>query len=75
MGRDDDAKTIGGWQHWLDTVVGWLREGRSPTVFVHTPDNAHALTLARRFHDEVRARLPEVEPLPEPLPTGPLTLF
>nr|WP_200834389.1 DUF72 domain-containing protein [Amycolatopsis alkalitolerans] len=71
IGRDDDARTVEGWHHWLDTVVGWLREGRSPTVFVHTPDNAHALVLARRFHDEVRARLPQLEPLP----TGPLTLW
>ena len=45
----------------------WLREGRSPTVFVHTPDNADAPALARRFHDEVRARVPELEALPEPI--------
>ncbi|GAA5158383.1 DUF72 domain-containing protein [Amycolatopsis dongchuanensis] len=75
IGRDDDAETVAGWGYWVDTVVGWLREGRSPTVFVHTPDNAHALTLARRFHEEVRARVPEVEPLPEPQPTEPPTLF
>ncbi|UIJ64159.1 DUF72 domain-containing protein [Amycolatopsis acidiphila] len=75
LGRDDDARTVEGWAHWLDTVVGWLREGRSPTIFVHTPDNARALDLARRFHEQVRARLPGVEPLPEPTPTGPLTLF
>ena len=31
--------------------------------------------LARQFHQEVRSRLPEVEPLPEPAPTGPPTLF
>lgn len=75
IGRDDLARTVEGWQPWLDVVVDWLREGRSPTVFVHTPDNAEALALARRFHDAVRARLPEVEPLPEPLPTEPLALF
>ncbi|MFV2114802.1 DUF72 domain-containing protein [Micromonospora sp. LOL_025] len=77
LGRDDPARTVEGWQPWLDVVTGWLREGRSPTVFVHTPDNADAPELARRFHDEVRARLPEVEPLPEPEPepVGPSTLF
>jgi hypothetical protein len=56
-------------------VAGWLHEGRSPTVFIHTPDNVDALELARRFHDDVRARVPEVEPLSEPIPTGPPTLF
>ncbi|MEV7013009.1 DUF72 domain-containing protein [Streptosporangium sp. NPDC051022] len=75
LGRDSEERTVEGWRYWVDTVTGWLREGRSPTVFVHTPDNADALMLARRFHEEVRARLPEVEPLPEPEPTEPLTLF
>ncbi|POM23778.1 hypothetical protein BTM25_24000 [Actinomadura rubteroloni] len=75
LGRDDTARTVEGWQVWVETVAGWLREGRSPTVFVHTPDNAEALPLARRFHDEVRARVPDLEPLPEPVPAEPPTLF
>lgn len=75
IGRDDMARTAGGWQDWAGTVAGWLREGRSPTVFIHTPDNVDALVLARRFHDDVRARVPELEALPEPVPDGPLTLF
>ena len=57
------------------TVTGWLAEGRSPTVFVHTPDNADALALARRFHQDVRARVPGLEPLPDPEPTEEPTLF
>ena len=68
IGRDDAARTVAGWQHWLDAVADWLREGRSPTVFIHTPNNVGALELARRFHDDVRARVPEVEPLSEPIP-------
>ena len=75
IGRDDVARTVAGWQPWLDVVAGWLREGRSPTVFIHTPDNVGALELARRFHHEVRAGVPEIEPLPEPIPAGPPTLF
>ncbi|WP_202421326.1 DUF72 domain-containing protein [Actinomadura rayongensis] len=75
LGRDDTARTVEGWQVWVETVAGWLREGRSPTVFVHTPDNAEAPPLARRFHDEVRARVPGLEPLPEPVPAEPPTLF
>jgi uncharacterized protein YecE (DUF72 family) len=75
LGRDDAARTVAGWQYWLDVVAGWLREGRSPNVFIHTPDNVDALELARLFHDDVRARVPEVEPLPEPVPAGPATLF
>jgi uncharacterized protein YecE (DUF72 family) len=75
IGRDDAVRTAEGWQHWLGPVAEWLREGRSPTVFIHTPDNVDALALARQFHDEVRARLPELDALAEPAPAGPLTLF
>ncbi|MER7457648.1 DUF72 domain-containing protein [Micromonospora sp. NPDC126480] len=75
LGRDDSTRTVEGWQRWVGIVAGWLRSGRSPTVFIHTPDNADAPALARRFHDEVRERVPELEPLPEPAPLGPLTLF
>jgi uncharacterized protein YecE (DUF72 family) len=75
IGRDDVARTAAGWQPWLEVVAGWLREGRSPSVFIHTPDNVDALGLARRFHDEVRTRVPELDPLPEPMPLGPPTLF
>jgi uncharacterized protein YecE (DUF72 family) len=75
IGRDDLRPDAESWNHWTGTVADWLREGRSPTVFVHTPDNNEALTLARRFHDEVRALVPDLDPLPEPLPTGPPTLF
>jgi uncharacterized protein YecE (DUF72 family) len=72
LGRDAEAETVAGWQHWVGVVERWLREGRSPTVFLHTPDNADAPALARRFHAEVRARVPELPPLTEP---EPLTLF
>jgi len=75
IGRDDVTRTVAGWQPWLGTVAAWLREGRSPTVFIHTPDNVVALELARRFYDDVRALVPELEPLLEPVPAGPPTLF
>jgi uncharacterized protein YecE (DUF72 family) len=75
LGRDDPDATVAGWQPWLATVAGWLREGRSPTVFIHTPDNADALDLARRFHADVRALVPGLDPLPEPGPAGQPTLF
>jgi uncharacterized protein YecE (DUF72 family) len=75
LGRDATTPTIEGWRRWVDVTAGWLREGRSPTMFIHTPDNADALTLARRFHDDVRARVPDLEALPEPAPVEPATLF
>jgi uncharacterized protein YecE (DUF72 family) len=73
LGRDDPERTVEGWRGWVDVVAGWLREGRSPTMFIHTPDNVDAPVLARRFHNDVRARVPELEPLP--VPAQPMTLF
>lgn len=75
LGRDANDRTIEGWQPWVGIVAEWLREGRTPTMFIHTPDNADAPMLARRFHDDVRALVPDLEPLPEPVPIEPLTLF
>jgi uncharacterized protein YecE (DUF72 family) len=75
LGRDDNASTIEGWHDWTGVVADWLREGRSPTVFVHTPDNADAPALARRFHDDVRSMVPDIDPLPAPEPVEPPTLF
>lgn len=76
LGRDSNAETEAGWQHWVDVVAGWVREGRTPTFFLHTPDNVDAPALARRFHDEVRTRVPDLEPLPRPEePQEPGTLF
>ncbi|MEO5876695.1 MAG: DUF72 domain-containing protein, partial [Streptosporangiaceae bacterium] len=75
LGRDSTEDTTEGWRLWVDTVTAWLREGRSPTFFVHTPDNAEAPALCRSFHDEVRTRVPELAPLPDPAPVEPLTLF
>lgn len=75
VGRDDVEATIAGWQPWVTTIAGWLEEGRRPTFFVHTPDNDEALGLARRFHAEVRALLPALDPLPDPVEVHPTTLF
>ncbi|GAA4452808.1 DUF72 domain-containing protein [Phytohabitans houttuyneae] len=75
LGRDDTARTVEGWRRWVEVTAGWLREGRTPTVFVHTPDNAEAPALARRFHEEVRVLVPGLAPLPDPIPAAPLTLF
>ncbi|WP_370972896.1 DUF72 domain-containing protein [Amycolatopsis sp. cg9] len=75
LGRDSIEETVSGWRPWVEAAAGWLREGRTPTVFVHTPDNNDAPALARRFHDEVRALVPSLEALPEPAPIEPATLF
>jgi uncharacterized protein YecE (DUF72 family) len=75
IGRDSVAETVAGWDYLVNLVVGWLSEGRSPTIFLHTPDNAQAVNLARHFHATVGAQVPELTPLPEPVAVEPPTLF
>ena len=53
---------------WLDKLVLWLSEGREPYFFAHTPNNRQAPQLARRVHELLRARYPELGALP-PWPT------
>ena len=50
---------------WVAKVASWIEEGRTPYVFLHTPDNLEAPQLARRFHRQLMARLPGLPPLPE----------
>lgn len=50
---------------WVAKVADWIEEGRTPYVFLHTPDNLAAPQLARRFHRQLTARLPGLPPLPE----------
>ena len=70
IGRTDPEANLPYLRRWVDKVVQWLGEGREPYVFVHTPDNVWSPVLARRFHDEVRSRVPALAPLPTlaPLP-------
>ena len=63
IGQTDPDANPEFWAPWVDTVERWLRDDRSPMVFIHTPDNIAALELTHRFYDEVRARVPELEPL------------
>ncbi|MEN0108342.1 MAG: DUF72 domain-containing protein [Pseudomonas sp.] len=52
-------------QPWLSKVAGWIEEGRTPYVFLHTPDNHLATQLARRFHQQLMALLPGLPALAE----------
>ncbi|MEQ7917840.1 DUF72 domain-containing protein [Xanthomonas sp. WHRI 1810A] len=57
-------------EQWAQKVAGWIEEGRTPYVFLHTPDNLQAPDLARRFHQQLMTLLPGLPALPE-LDRGP----
>ena len=43
---------------WVDKMAGWIEQGLAPHIFLHTPDNLLAPTLARQFHAALSIRLP-----------------
>lgn len=52
---------------WAAIAAAWIREGRTPYVFLHHPDDAHAPALARRFQRWLHEATPAV-PVPPPWP-------
>lgn len=70
IGSDDPAVTVAALGEWVPIIAEWLHEGRTPTVFVHTPDNADSPQLARQFHADVCSRVPGLPSLDDPPPIG-----
>lgn len=72
IGNSDLDADLERWTQWVPTIVRWLAEGRSPSIFTHTPDNVDALPLARRFHTLV-ADAAEADGQPRPTAPEPRT--
>jgi uncharacterized protein YecE (DUF72 family) len=70
IGRPELEANDGFVEQWVRKVAGWIEEGRTPYVFLHTPDNIRAPELARRFHRQLMTLLPGLPALPE-LDRGP----
>ncbi len=49
---------------WAKVFVQWLAEGKTPFMFVHTPDDFFAPRMARQFHELLAQKCPEVGALP-----------
>ncbi|MBV0933039.1 DUF72 domain-containing protein [Marinobacterium weihaiense] len=45
---------------WVEQVLRWIGEGKTPFVFMHTPSNAQAPELARWFANELQKRQPRL---------------
>lgn len=64
VGRND-LQTVGSWiDEWCTVVAAWIREGRTPYVFVHSPNNELTPQFAELFHSKLSEQLPTLEPLP-----------
>lgn len=61
----DNQQSLQWLEPWLNKCAQWLGEGRSPIVFMHTPDNRRAPALARMFHSRLAQQLPELPAMPD----------
>ncbi len=71
IGSEHRDVTEAGLAEWHPIVRDWLHDGRTPTFFVHTPDNSDSPGLARSFHELIGAHVPDLAPLADPLPVIP----
>lgn len=53
-------------QPWVERTAGWIEQGLTPHVFLHTPDNHRAAEQALCFHELLRERLPGLPVLQAP---------
>jgi uncharacterized protein YecE (DUF72 family) len=71
IGADPSDESLAGLTVWVPQIVAWLAEGRRPYVFVHQPENLESPALARALHAAVAELVPDLTPLPEPMPVAP----
>jgi uncharacterized protein YecE (DUF72 family) len=64
IGSDDVAAAEPWLAEWATVVAGWMRDGLQPYFFAHAPDDRHAPLIARRFHELLQQRLPDLTPMP-----------
>lgn len=66
IGRDNlDVAQL--WiDEWATIVADWLRNGLSPFVFAHAPNDFFAFEFAQRFHRRLSELVPTLPPLPAP---------
>lgn len=57
IGHFDDEINDRLFAPWIDRIVLWISQGKTPFLFVHTPDNRQAPTLARRYAEKISVLL------------------
>ncbi|MDR5902900.1 DUF72 domain-containing protein [Halomonas icarae] len=63
IGHHDAAINEHYFAAWIERLSLWIKQGKTPYLMVHTPDNRQAPQLARRLHDRLAERL-ALPPLP-----------
>lgn len=61
IGCDDLSTNQHFYQPWLNKIMAWLKEGKTPYLYFHTPDNRLAPQLARQFARDLQQLLPHFQ--------------
>ena len=56
---------------WAKMVAEWIKQGLTPFVFTHTPDDRYAPDMAERFHQTLGHHLDHLNPLQETVEAKP----
>lgn len=65
VGRNRVSEVQSWIEEWVPVIAEWIERGKTPYVFTHSPDDTFAPEFAERFHAELRAVFPAVDPLPD----------
>ncbi|MEM6916364.1 MAG: DUF72 domain-containing protein [Verrucomicrobiota bacterium] len=63
VGRNQSQKADPWLQAAAKVAAEWIADGRHPYLFMHSPDDTFAPTLAERFHRFLEAEVPGLPPL------------
>lgn len=64
IGHFDEGINLARFEPWIERLSLWIKQGKTPFLFVHTPDNRQAPQLARTFYSRLAERI-ELPPLAE----------
>ncbi|WP_110685684.1 DUF72 domain-containing protein [Salinicola aestuarinus] len=64
IGHFDEAINQVRFEPWIERLTLWIKQGKTPFLFVHTPDNREAPQLARNLYRQLAERV-ELPPLGE----------
>ncbi|MEQ6887122.1 DUF72 domain-containing protein [Halomonas sp. CS7] len=57
IGHLEDAVNEHAFTPWVERLCLWIKQGKSPFLLVHTPDNRQAPELARRLYARITERV------------------
>lgn len=64
VGANDILNNEAYLKEWAIITANWIKDGKHPYLFIHSPDTRFAPEIARFFHSEL-SKLTEMTPLPE----------